>query len=429
MKKKVFSKSMAWVLSVVMIFGMLVVSNVSLTANAYSYNASAAVDYARQYWNNYNPAYTNYNSVGGDCANFVSQCLYAGGLEQDDRWYNGSAAWINCASQIAYFRDMGFTVIDYAQANDIQIGNPVYYYNGNSMAHTAICVGYSSDGTPLVAAHNKNHWEYEWTLGGANWWGGSTRRVTILMPGHNNFPGDIDYSYAVPVSLVADHRCDTYNSAGNKEYGHYLSSGDNCYIETVYTNGFCYVEYDLDGGGTRWAYAWAGDFNIPKKANKPSATNVGVSAGTNFTPTSFWWDASENVDHYDLKIWNGTYWEGDAYKIEWDIRNTSCSVQLPAGYYEAYVDAVNSEGCTMSNNVVRFTVGDGKADIGTDFYAYIINTSAWKMATVIDDNVQLESETARRNQIWYFERQNDLTSCASKNINQKTRCLIQAKGC
>ena len=50
------------------------------------------------------------------------------------------------------------------------------------MAHTAICVGYSSNGTPLVAAHNKNHWESEWTLGGANWWGGSTRRVTILMP-------------------------------------------------------------------------------------------------------------------------------------------------------------------------------------------------------------------------------------------------------
>ena len=37
-----------------------------------AYNPSAAVSYARKYCKNYNPQYSNYASLGGDCAHFVS---------------------------------------------------------------------------------------------------------------------------------------------------------------------------------------------------------------------------------------------------------------------------------------------------------------------------------------------------------------------
>ena len=47
------------------------------------YNPSAAVEYARKYCQHYNPAYGNYANSGGDCANFVSQCLIAGGQSLD----------------------------------------------------------------------------------------------------------------------------------------------------------------------------------------------------------------------------------------------------------------------------------------------------------------------------------------------------------
>ena len=47
------------------------------------YNPSAAVEYARKYCQHYNPAYGNYAISGGDCANFVSQCLIAGGQSLD----------------------------------------------------------------------------------------------------------------------------------------------------------------------------------------------------------------------------------------------------------------------------------------------------------------------------------------------------------
>jgi hypothetical protein len=48
---------------------------------SYIYDPQAAVNYANTWWNGRNPIYHDYSSEGGDCANFVSQCLIAGGLD------------------------------------------------------------------------------------------------------------------------------------------------------------------------------------------------------------------------------------------------------------------------------------------------------------------------------------------------------------
>lgn len=42
------------------------------------YNREAAVEYARKWALSRNPNYYNFDKLGGDCTNFVSQCLYAG---------------------------------------------------------------------------------------------------------------------------------------------------------------------------------------------------------------------------------------------------------------------------------------------------------------------------------------------------------------
>lgn len=54
------------------------------------YDRDAAVAYARQYALSYNPQYANYKSSTGaagrgDCMNFVSQCLHAGGMQVECR--------------------------------------------------------------------------------------------------------------------------------------------------------------------------------------------------------------------------------------------------------------------------------------------------------------------------------------------------------
>lgn len=42
------------------------------------YDRQAAVAYAHQWAYGRNPAFYNYDEIGGDCTNFASQCLYAG---------------------------------------------------------------------------------------------------------------------------------------------------------------------------------------------------------------------------------------------------------------------------------------------------------------------------------------------------------------
>ena len=83
---------------------------------------------------------------------------------------------------------------------------------------------------------------------------------------------------------------------------------------------------------------------------------VDVSAGNSSKLTSIWWDAGKNATSYDVKIWKGTLWEGDAYQILWGVTGTSCEINLPAGYYEGYVDYRNGDDVRISRNTISFTV-------------------------------------------------------------------------
>ena len=80
-----------------------------------SYSGSAAASYARQYALSYNSNYPNYSLSGGDCTNFVSQCIYAGGIrmigtttspgtyESTSNWYcKPIEVWHGNSSSIEY---------------------------------------------------------------------------------------------------------------------------------------------------------------------------------------------------------------------------------------------------------------------------------------------------------------------------------------
>ncbi len=67
-----------------------------------AYDPRAAVAYAHQWAYGRNPLYANFENMGGDCTNFISQCLYAGcgvmNYTKDTGWYYRSlqdraAAW------------------------------------------------------------------------------------------------------------------------------------------------------------------------------------------------------------------------------------------------------------------------------------------------------------------------------------------------
>lgn len=46
--------------------------------NVFPYDREAAVAYARRWAFGRNPAYFNFETLGGDCTNFASQCIFAG---------------------------------------------------------------------------------------------------------------------------------------------------------------------------------------------------------------------------------------------------------------------------------------------------------------------------------------------------------------
>ena len=143
------------------------------------------------------------------------------------------------------------------------------------------------------------------------------------------------------------------------------------------------------------------------KLNKPGSTHINCNIGTSFTPTVFSWNATSDTTEYDLKIWKGTVWEGDAYKILWSEKGTSVSVNLPEGYYEAYVDSRNKYSITMSDNVVKFTVSHGTSYVFSDSFIASISKGDYCLGATEDGNVTLQTKYNGDNQKWKFELQED----------------------
>lgn len=66
------------------------------------YKRKLAVDYAKKWAYDRNPKYYNYDLIGGDCTNFISQCIFTGAnvmnYKKDFGWYyknanNKSPSW------------------------------------------------------------------------------------------------------------------------------------------------------------------------------------------------------------------------------------------------------------------------------------------------------------------------------------------------
>ncbi|MBR0485170.1 MAG: CHAP domain-containing protein [Oscillospiraceae bacterium] len=87
------------------------------------------------------------------------------------------------------------------------------------------------------------------------------------------FPSlEVDHNWQVPVQITATKKMDVYNSDGSVQSGRWIDSGDNCYIDEVYTNGLVHVEYP-SGNSRRWAYARREDFNLEPIQKQPESHN------------------------------------------------------------------------------------------------------------------------------------------------------------
>lgn len=97
------------------------------------YNRYKALKYADKWALARNPMYYDYSDIGGDCTNFCSQALYAGGCSmnyESNGWYyvdgnHKSASWtgVNFLYEFLIIQKNIGPVAEEIQVKDIQIGD------------------------------------------------------------------------------------------------------------------------------------------------------------------------------------------------------------------------------------------------------------------------------------------------------------------
>jgi hypothetical protein len=135
----------------------------------------------------YNPDYVSYNGEGGDCTNFVSQTLAAGGFREVDVWSydrrtaEGSHAWTNARGRFDFLEASGRADIfargrlpDVTRPSDaaprgavyaLRPGDLVSYVEHGKAVHTAVVVGTDPHGVPVVDTHTADRFHVPWDLG------------------------------------------------------------------------------------------------------------------------------------------------------------------------------------------------------------------------------------------------------------------------
>lgn len=146
----------------------------------------SAVDYAdkfggasgnKKYGVMYNKKYSNYNGIGGDCTNFISQVLYEGGNFKKDYSWNydggGSSAWVRADSFLDYMLYSGRASLlasgNYEKVLEasykLEPGDLISYRKGGRVEHTAVVTGADNKGYTLVNCHTVDSYRVPWDMG------------------------------------------------------------------------------------------------------------------------------------------------------------------------------------------------------------------------------------------------------------------------
>ena len=133
-----------------------------------AYNRKAALNYARIWALKRNPLYYDFDGIGGDCTNFVSQCIYAGAgimnSSKENGWYyrnlnQRSPSWTGVEFLLDFLvgnRSVGpFGHV--VSIQDTVAGDVIQLMNGNDFYHSLLVV--ENQPMILVAAHSDDAWE------------------------------------------------------------------------------------------------------------------------------------------------------------------------------------------------------------------------------------------------------------------------------
>jgi hypothetical protein len=127
------------------------------------YRRLDAVRYAAAWALSRNPVYPDFTDMGGDCANFISQCLRAGGAPmnytKDIGWYYRSMndrapAWSGAVFLHRFLtrtQGEGIFARQIQRTEQLEKGDLIFLTSGGSIYHSLLVLQAKAD--PLVAAH------------------------------------------------------------------------------------------------------------------------------------------------------------------------------------------------------------------------------------------------------------------------------------
>lgn len=164
--------------------------------SAPSLGAKAAVAYADRYCgaapgcgngSRYHPRYADFNGAGGDCTNFTSQVLQAGGFRQNAAWSfdtakgTGTRAWLNAEGLLAYLTWTGRATVfargtfrtvtrpepgaPRGKVSGLRLGDLIGYFEKGHLVHFAVVTGFGPAAYPLVNSHTGDRYRVPWDIG------------------------------------------------------------------------------------------------------------------------------------------------------------------------------------------------------------------------------------------------------------------------
>jgi hypothetical protein len=113
------------------------------------YNRLSAVEYARLWAYRRNPEYSDFDGMGGDCTNFISQCIFAGSNIMNytpvTGWYyknlfQRTASWSG-VENLYYFLTTNTGAGPYGiicNRDTALIGDVIQLYRGNTFTHSLL---------------------------------------------------------------------------------------------------------------------------------------------------------------------------------------------------------------------------------------------------------------------------------------------------
>lgn len=131
-----------------------------------TYNRAAAAAYAQQFALHPNPKFYHFGGIGGDCTNFISQCLLAGGGVMQytaNGWYYNSSfdrspSWTSVDALQRFLLDgkVGGPKATIVSLDKVEIGDLIQLRQNHTHFNHTVIVSRIRDGEIYVCAHSND---------------------------------------------------------------------------------------------------------------------------------------------------------------------------------------------------------------------------------------------------------------------------------